>query len=115
MFNEVTYNWLSIQNKGESLVNFIYKDKYYEEIIYAKDFGPESFLSNVGGFVGIFLGYSMMQIPVLFAETLISIVRLRKDLVKGDIEKVDNLYCRIIYIYIYIIFLLLRFSFKFCF
>ena len=39
--------------------------KYYEEIEYSKDFGSESFISNLGGFIGIFLGYSMMQLPEL--------------------------------------------------
>ena len=27
---------------------------------------PVDFVSNVGGFIGIFVGYSMMQIPELF-------------------------------------------------
>ncbi len=38
-------------------------EKYYQEIEYVQDFGFESFWSGVGGFVGIFLGYSLMQFP----------------------------------------------------
>ena len=44
---------------------FIYSDKIYEEIKYSAKMGFESWLSNVGGFSGIFLGYSMMQMPDL--------------------------------------------------
>ena len=43
----------------------------YEEIRYIKALGFENWLSNVGGFVGIFLGYSMMQFPemlLVFAD-----------------------------------------------
>ena len=40
-------------------------DTYYEEISQVEDFGPQDFISNLGGFIGIFLGYSMMQIPEL--------------------------------------------------
>ena len=44
-------------------IKFVYSEKVYEEIQYTKAIGFESWLSNVGGFVGIFLGYSMMQFP----------------------------------------------------
>ena len=64
MFSSVTYNWL-IGNIDEkwSNISFTYKEKYYEEINYAQDFNLESFISNVGGFIGMFLGYSLMQLP----------------------------------------------------
>ena len=42
-----------------------YLDKYYEEIKEIKAFGFQDFISGLGGFIGIFLGYSMMQIPRL--------------------------------------------------
>ena len=44
---------------------FIHSDKIYEEIKYSPKMGFENWLSNVGGFSGIFLGYSMMQVPNL--------------------------------------------------
>ena len=44
-------------------IAFHYTEKMYEEIQYTRAMGFESWLSNVGGFVGIFLGYSIMQIP----------------------------------------------------
>lgn len=46
-------------------ISFHYKEKMYEEVQYSKAMEFESWLSNVGGFVGIFLGYSMMQFPEL--------------------------------------------------
>ena len=42
-----------------------YLDKYHEEILQVKAFGFQDFVSGLGGFIGIFLGYSMMQIPQL--------------------------------------------------
>ena len=44
-------------------IKFVYSTQLYEEIQYTRAIGFESWLSNVGGFVGIFLGYSMMQFP----------------------------------------------------
>ena len=44
-------------------IKFVYSEQEYEEIQYKKAIGFESWLSNVGGFVGIFLGCSMMQFP----------------------------------------------------
>ena len=43
----------------------VYLDKYYGEIKEIQDFGFEDFISSLGGFIGIFLGYSMFQIPQL--------------------------------------------------
>ena len=34
------------------------------------DFDLETFISNIGGFVGIFLGYSMMQFPQLLGNAI---------------------------------------------
>ena len=69
MFNSVAWNFINKKgNTGrrkERAIDFVYIDKYYEEIEYSKDFGSESFISNLGGFIGIFLGYSMMQLPEL--------------------------------------------------
>ena len=48
-------------------IKFIYTERIYEEIKYNKAMGPEGWISNVGGFVGIFLGYSMLQIPEILA------------------------------------------------
>ena len=64
MFNSVVWNKL-----GEgSNMEINYAEKYYEEISQAEDFGVQDFISNLGGFIGIFLGYSMMQIPELLSK-----------------------------------------------
>ena len=39
-----------------------YKDKLYQEIVNVRDFGLGSFWSNVGGFTGIFIGYSLLDL-----------------------------------------------------
>ena len=46
---------------------FFYTEKTYEEIRYSRLMGFESWLSNVGGFIGIFLGYSILQIPEILS------------------------------------------------
>ena len=49
----------------DTSIAFIYTEKTYEEITYSRMMGFDGWLSNVGGFIGIFLGYSMMQAPEL--------------------------------------------------
>ena len=68
MYNAVMYNWQAQENDEISVIKIIYKDKYYEEINYAQEFGIENFFSGVGGFVGIFLGYSLLQIPDMLGK-----------------------------------------------
>ena len=55
-------------------IKFIYSEQIYEEIEYRKAIEGLSWISNVGGFVGIFLGYSMMQFPefLLYAASLLN-------------------------------------------
>ena len=65
VWNELVHNDFKICKKC-AFLSIVYLDKYYEEISELKDFGFEDFISGLGGFIGIFLGYSMMQIPQLF-------------------------------------------------
>ena len=44
-------------------VEFKYMDENYQEIINHRDFTVSSFFSNTGGFVGMILGYSLLQAP----------------------------------------------------
>ena len=46
---------------------FKYMVKNYEEIINEREFGAESLWSTVGGFIGIFVGTSLSQVPNLIA------------------------------------------------
>ena len=44
-------------------IDIIQGSEMYQEIDNVRDFGAESCWSGIGGFVGIFLGYSLLQIP----------------------------------------------------
>ena len=46
-------------------IRIVFPDETYEEIQNVKDFSFESLWGSVGGFVGIFLGYNLMQLPDL--------------------------------------------------
>ena len=71
MYSSFVRNWNARQSwssklaPNQAVITIMYKDKYYQEIQYLKAFDVEGFISNLGGFVGIFLGYSMMQLPDL--------------------------------------------------
>ena len=56
---------------------FSYLNEEYQEIVNSKDFGLQSFWSNIGGFIGIFLGYSLLQTPDLFSY-MITLLRKKK-------------------------------------
>ena len=67
-------------------IEFIYSENVYEEIEYIKAIKFDSWLSNVGGFVGIFLGYSMMQFPevLLFFATMFN--KEKRNYVRGKVS-----------------------------
>ena len=48
---------------GYILIDIAYLYEDYQEVINLREFGFGSFGSGVGGFVGMFLGYSFLQIP----------------------------------------------------
>ena len=50
------------------LMELAYMDESYQEFINAREFGLESFWAGVGGFVGMFLGYSFLQIPETLSQ-----------------------------------------------
>ena len=54
-----------LESGSNTEVHFVYAAKSYQEIRNREDFGFESFWSSVGGFIGIFMGYSLLQIPEL--------------------------------------------------
>ena len=43
-------------------------DKSYQEIINEKEFVFESLWSSVGGFIGIFVGASVAQLPTIIMD-----------------------------------------------
>ena len=66
---------IPVNVRQETIVNFIqhprvrisiaYSTEEYQEITNVKDFDFETMFSAVGGFIGIFLGYSLLQLPDL--------------------------------------------------
>ena len=71
MHTIVGSNWLDTkdtQKSDEIRMKFSYQEQYYQEIKYLPDFDLETFISNIGGFLGIFLGYSMLQIPEIIGK-----------------------------------------------
>ena len=44
-------------------LEFNYLEDTYQEVFNQKDFGLEMLGSSIGGFIGMFLGYSFLQIP----------------------------------------------------
>ena len=46
-------------------IKFSYLDKSYQEVVNEREFGFESLWSTVGGFIGIFIGTSLSQVPHL--------------------------------------------------
>ena len=61
-------------------VEFFYMDKNYQEIVNQRDFTLAGFWSNIGGFVGMILGYSLMHVP----ELIISIWQWCFEKLKGE-------------------------------
>ena len=57
----------------EPCFKILYTTKNYQDIRNTQSFGFESLLSGVGGFVGIFLGYSILQIPELLGSLMYQI------------------------------------------
>ena len=51
------------QKENEFNVKVVYIDDFYQEIKDFQEVSFETFFSSVGGFVGIFIGYSFLQIP----------------------------------------------------
>ena len=52
------------------LLELQYMRQLYQEIDNIRDFGLDSFWSSVGGFVGIFLGYSLLLLPNVMENIL---------------------------------------------
>ena len=68
-----------------------YTEDFYQEIENFQGFTFESFFSGVGGFVGVFLGFSMMQIPDMLSG-IPSVLRKMKGLCMSISELSSDLY-----------------------
>ena len=63
-------------------ITLLYEDTDYEEITNTKSFDFASLVSGVGGFIGIFLGYSILQIPDVVELLPAIICNLRRNIKK---------------------------------
>ena len=73
-------------------MKFRYTEKIYEEVLYDKKYSFESFCNTLGGFWGIFLGFSLMQFPDLVEFILQWIAGFKKMLSKGSLLDNYSLY-----------------------
>ena len=53
-------------NKSPFLINFKHSDEHYMEVKNERDFNMEMLWAHGGGYIGLFLGYSLAQFPYLF-------------------------------------------------
>ena len=44
-------------------INLMFKSSHYKEILHIRDFDIESLVGNMGGYVGLFLGFAVWQVP----------------------------------------------------
>jgi hypothetical protein len=72
------------EENGEPYFNitFLYGDSKYREIRGVKSFSLISLFGNIGGYVGIFIGYAIFNLPDIFTKI--------KNAVNGDEEKMSD-------------------------
>ena len=66
--------------------SFKYMEKTYQEIVNEREFGINSLWSSIGGFIGIFVGTSLSQLPTLIAAAFSWI----KNFLKMNMTKKDG-------------------------
>ena len=49
-------------------IELVFKTAAYKEIKQDRAFNIESFIGNVGGYVGLFLGFAIWSIPEIFSN-----------------------------------------------
>ena len=59
------------------LLQFTYMNENYEELLSFREFGIEGLGAGIGGYVGIFLGYSFLQIPSTLSSLWIRLKRYK--------------------------------------
>ena len=67
MFTTVIQGGPTEKNQGRndltSHINLMFKGSNYKEILHIRDFDIESLVGNMGGYVGLFLGFAVWQVP----------------------------------------------------
>ena len=70
IFANVDIFWRG-HEKHEFLMQLSHINEEYKETLNTKGFNDETLLSAVGGYIGIFLGYSLLQLPSMFLDLLV--------------------------------------------
>ena len=59
-------------------ISFIMGSEMFQEITNVRDFGKESCWSGIGGFIGLFMGYSILQFPEILVSACQWLLRASK-------------------------------------
>jgi hypothetical protein len=54
-------------DEEKSEYHFIFQNPNYREIVHVQSFNIESWIGNAGGYIGLFLGVALWQIPEFIA------------------------------------------------
>ena len=81
----VIVNKDSPQRDTDFKIKFAYTEDVYQEIVNSESFDFTTCFSGVGGFVGIFLGFSMREIPEMLINIpgLLGLLQYMKKLCVG--------------------------------
>ena len=63
---------------GNFLLQFTYMDQNYQEVINQRDFELQSYWSSVGGFIGIFVGTSLLQVPNILNDAWVWLRKMKQ-------------------------------------
>ena len=79
MSSTVTFHMKPAKDGEEETLNleFNYLEDTYQEVCNQKDFDLEMLGSSIGGFIGMFLGYSLLQCPELISKIFGNIKKLK--------------------------------------
>ena len=72
-------------DKDHLMIKFNYLNEMFLEIANGERFSAQGFLCRIGGFLGMFLGFSLLQIPDLLSSILVVILnKMKKMRICGD-------------------------------
>ena len=68
IFASVDIYYVSNEDQHEFLLKISHINEEYKETLNIRGFDEETLLSTVGGYIGIFLGYSLLQLPAILSD-----------------------------------------------
>ena len=74
------------QLEQQFLVKFTYPVSFYQEIKNIREFTMETFWSTAGGYLGFFLGYSLLQVPELLQASASYFRNMRLSVIIGEFD-----------------------------